>query len=47
MVNNATNINKTKETLNSNGQQFQQYQHSFIDIAGIVDYYCLKFLLFC
>ena len=26
MVNNSTNINKTKESLNSNGLQFHQYQ---------------------
>jgi len=26
MVKNSTNINKTKESLNSYGQQFQQYQ---------------------
>jgi hypothetical protein len=26
MVNNSTNINKTKERLNSDGQQFHQYQ---------------------
>ena len=26
MVNNSTNINKTKEILNSDGQQFHQYQ---------------------
>ena len=25
MVNNSTNINKTKESLNSDGQQFYQY----------------------
>jgi GTP-sensing pleiotropic transcriptional regulator CodY len=28
MVNNSTNINKTKESLNSNGQQFHQYQQN-------------------
>ena len=28
MVNNSTNINKTKENLNSDGQQFHQYQHN-------------------
>ena len=28
MVNNATNINKTKESLNSDGQQFYQYQQN-------------------
>jgi hypothetical protein len=26
MVNNSTNINKTKESLNSDGQQFYQYK---------------------
>ena len=26
MVNNSTNSNKTKESLNSDGQQFHQYQ---------------------
>jgi hypothetical protein len=28
MVNNSTNINKTKQTLNSDGQQFHQYQQN-------------------
>jgi len=28
MVNNSTNINKTKECLNSDGQQLHQYQQS-------------------
>jgi GTP-sensing pleiotropic transcriptional regulator CodY len=28
MVNNSTNINKTKESLNSDGQQFLQYQQA-------------------
>jgi hypothetical protein len=28
MVSNATNINKTKESLNSDSQQFQQYQQN-------------------
>ena len=28
MVNNSTNINKTKESLNSDGQQFLQYQQT-------------------
>ena len=28
MVNNSTNINKTKESLNSEGQQFYQYHQS-------------------
>jgi hypothetical protein len=43
MVNNSTNINKTnnhlssKDSLNSDGQQFHQYQR-------IVDHRCLDFL---
>ena len=28
MVNNSTNINKTNESLNSDGQQFHQYQQN-------------------
>jgi lysyl-tRNA synthetase class I len=28
MVNNSTNINKTKESVNSDGQQFLQYQQT-------------------
>ena len=28
MVNNFTNINKTKESLNSDGHQFHQYQQN-------------------
>ena len=28
MVSNSTNINKTKESLNSDGQQFHQYQQN-------------------
>ena len=28
MVNNSTNINKTKDSLNSEGQQFNQYQQN-------------------
>jgi hypothetical protein len=28
MVNSSTNINKTKESLNSDGQQFNQYQQN-------------------
>ena len=28
MVNNSTNINKTKESLNSDDQQFHQYQQN-------------------
>ena len=28
MINNSTNINKTKESLDSSGQQFYQYQQT-------------------
>jgi hypothetical protein len=28
MVNNSSNINKTKESLNSDGQQFHQYEQN-------------------
>jgi hypothetical protein len=28
MINNSTNINETKESLNSDGQQFHQYQQN-------------------
>ena len=28
MANNSTNINKTKESFNSDGQQFYQYQQN-------------------
>ena len=28
MANNSTNINKTKESFNSDGQQFHQYQQN-------------------
>jgi hypothetical protein len=28
MVSNTTNINKTKESLNSDGQQYHQYQQN-------------------
>ena len=28
MVNNSTNINKTKDSLDSDGQQFYQYQQN-------------------
>jgi hypothetical protein len=54
MVNNSTNINKInnhlspKESLNSDGQLFHQYQREvivcFVDISGIVDHHCLNFL---
>jgi hypothetical protein len=45
MVSNSTNINKTKESLNSDGQQFHLF--CFVDIGGIVDHHCLNFILFC
>jgi hypothetical protein len=41
MVMNATDINKTKESLNS------ETFFCFVDIGGIVDHHCLNFLLFC
>jgi hypothetical protein len=57
MAINSTNINKTnnhlssqfiehkKESLNSNGHQFHQYQQNKqVDIGGIDDHYCLNFL---
>jgi hypothetical protein len=51
MVNNPTNINKPKESLNSDGQQFLQYQQKtffcFVDIGGIVDHHCSNFLMVC
>ena len=28
MINNSTNINKTKESINSDGQQFNQYKQN-------------------
>jgi hypothetical protein len=51
MVNNSSNTNKPKESLNSDGQQFYQYQEElltitvqtffwFVDIGGIVDHHC-------
>jgi hypothetical protein len=56
MINNSINIIKTKESLNSGGQQFHQYLQNkrkfkqtfvcFDDIDGIVDHHCLNFLLF-
>ena len=30
LVNNSTNINKTKQSLNSDGQQFYEYQQNKI-----------------
>jgi hypothetical protein len=55
MVNISSNINKPKESLNSEGQQFLQYQQTitaktfiwFVDIGGIVDHHCSNFLLVC
>jgi hypothetical protein len=41
MDNNTTNINKTKQSLNSDGQQYH------LDIGGISDHHCLNFVLFC
>ena len=32
MVNNSTNINKTKDRLNSDGQQFYQYQQNKVSL---------------
>jgi hypothetical protein len=52
MVNHSSNINKPKESVNSDGQQFYQYQQNkrktitvytffwFVDIGGIVDHHC-------
>jgi hypothetical protein len=49
MANNSTNINKTKESLNIDGQQFINVKalFCFVDIGGIVGHQCLNFLLFC
>jgi hypothetical protein len=46
MVNNSSNINKPKESLNSDGQQFQTF-FWFVDIGGIVDHLCSNFPLVC
>jgi hypothetical protein len=52
MVNNSINIIKTKESFNSDGQQFHQYHQNkrkfkrFEDIDGNVDHHCLNFPLF-
>jgi hypothetical protein len=46
MVNNSTNINKTKESLNSDGQEFFKL-FCFVDIGGIFDHHYLNSLLFC
>jgi hypothetical protein len=37
MVNNSININKTKEGLISDGQQFHFF--CFVDIRGVVDHH--------
>jgi hypothetical protein len=58
MVNNSTNINKPKESFNSDGEQFYQHQQElltitvktffwFVDIGRIVDHHCSNFLLVC
>jgi hypothetical protein len=41
MVNNSNNINKTKESLNSDGQQFHQHQQNKrkFKVGGIVDHH--------
>jgi hypothetical protein len=36
MVNNSTNINKTKESLNSDDQQFHQYQQKKVELLTTV-----------
>jgi hypothetical protein len=47
MVDNSSIINKTKENLNSDGQQFHKYQqYKRVDIGGIVDQNSLSFLCF-
>jgi hypothetical protein len=47
MANNSTNINKTKESLNIDDQQFHQYQQNKESLNIDVDAHCLNFLLFC
>jgi hypothetical protein len=49
MVDKSANINKPKESLNSDGQQFYQYQQKKrkFEIGGIVDHHCSNFLLVC
>jgi hypothetical protein len=47
MVNNSTNINKTKESLNSDGQQLHQTFFCLVDIGKRDAHHCLNFLLFC
>jgi GTP-sensing pleiotropic transcriptional regulator CodY len=34
MVNNSTNINKAKESLNSDGRQFHQYQKTKVNLSN-------------
>jgi hypothetical protein len=36
MVSNTTNINKTKESLNSDSQQFQQYQQTLFKLSFVL-----------
>jgi hypothetical protein len=43
MVNNCININKAKESLNSDGQQLHQYQQN----DAIIDHHFFTFPLFC
>jgi hypothetical protein len=47
MVNNSTNINKTKEDIGGIVDQNSLSFLCFVDIGGIVDHHCLNFLLFC
>jgi MFS superfamily sulfate permease-like transporter len=51
MVDNSTNINKTKENLSNDSQQFLQNQQKKRKFkkwwSTIVDYHFLSFLLFC
>jgi hypothetical protein len=35
MANNSTNINKTKESFISDGQQFHQYQKNKVELLAI------------
>jgi hypothetical protein len=46
MANNSTNINKPKESFNSDGITVQTF-FWFVDIGGIVDQHCENFLLVC
>jgi hypothetical protein len=53
IVNNSTNINKPKESFNSDGILVELLTITvktffcFVDIGGIVDHHCSNFLLFC